>query len=439
MTRPTIFALSSGAGRAAVAVIRVSGPATRFVLETLVGDVPPMRRASVRRLIDPASRETLDEALVLFFPGPRSYTGEDTAELQVHGGRAVVQATLQALGALHGCRLAEPGEFTRRAMENGKLDLTRVEGIADLIDAETPQQRRQAYAQISGRLAEQAQAWRAHFLDAMAEVEAEIDFADEGDVGTSLDRSRLQDTLRRLGESLRTALDDSRRGERLRDGFTVVIAGPPNAGKSTLLNALARRDVAIVSDIPGTTRDLVEVHLDLNGVPVILVDTAGLRDSDDPIERMGMDRAARRAEAADLVLWLCPWDSAEKPAAALPFKCVAVTTKIDSAPVGSAHAGFAVSARTGLGIGALLALLTDRAGESLTGEPAIITRERHRTAIAAGLLSVDRASALLSRGSEAEMVAEDLRLGARAMGSILGVVDVEHVLDRLFAQFCIGK
>src|SRR5947209_1749586 len=299
----TIFALSSGPPPAAIAVIRISGPNARFGLETLIRRLPAPRRASLAKLFDPTTGAVLDEGLALWFPGPRSETGEDMVELHLHGGRAVIAETLAALERLDGFRMAEPGEFTRRAFENGRMDLTAVEGLADLIFAETEAQRRQALRQFQGALGHPVEEWRRRLIESMALVEARIDFSDEADVPEDLLGPALE-TARALREEIFGALADERRGERLREGFCVAIAGPPNAGKSSLLNRLARREAAIVSPYPGTTRDVIEVHLDLGGYPVTLLDTAGVRESDEPVEQEGVRRARARAEAADLVLWV---------------------------------------------------------------------------------------------------------------------------------------
>ncbi len=302
-SRPTIFALSSGRPPAAIAVVRICGPRAGVALERLTGRVPRPRQAALARVRHPVSGEIIDEALALWFPGPRSETGEDMAELQLHGGHAVIAGTLDALGALDGCRPAEAGEFTRRAFENGRLDLTAVEGLADLIVAETPAQRQQAFLQLKGLIGDRADAWRRRLIEAQALVEAGIDFSDEADVPEELVAPALF-AAQQLRSEIASVLADSARGERLRDGLVLAIAGPPNAGKSTLLNRLARREVAIVSPYPGTTRDVIEVHLNLDGYPVILLDTAGIRESDDPLEQEGIRRATARAAQADLVLWV---------------------------------------------------------------------------------------------------------------------------------------
>ncbi|MEA2977254.1 MAG: tRNA modification GTPase [Alphaproteobacteria bacterium] len=308
---PTIFALSSGRPPAAIAVVRISGPRAGEALQALTGRVPEPRRAALARLRDPATGEPLDEALALWFPAPRSETGEDMAELQLHGGRAVIAAVLAALGRLDGFRPAEAGEFTRRAFENGRLDLTAVEGLADLIGAETEAQRRQAYRQLKGLLGDRAETWRGRLIGALALVEAGIDFSDEADVPQDLLTHAL-DVARALRDEISAVLAQAGRGERLRDGLVVAIAGPPNAGKSTLLNRIAKREAAIVSPFAGTTRDVIEVHLDLDGYPVTLLDTAGVRETGDPVEQEGVRRARERAAAADLVLWVV---SADGPAA----------------------------------------------------------------------------------------------------------------------------
>jgi tRNA modification GTPase len=435
----TIFAAASGFGRAAVSVIRVSGPEAGAVLEALAGGVPrEPRRLTLRMLRDPRSGESLDQALVTWMPGPNSFTGEDQAELHIHGGVAVRAAVLRAVGAVPGCRPAEAGEFTRRAFLNGRLDLTRVEGLADLIDAETEAQRKQALRQLEGELGSAVESWREELLQVLALVEAALDFADEGDVPEA-----LEDEAARRVQTLRADVDAvlaRPTGERLRDGFTVVLAGAPNAGKSTLLNALARRDVAIVSPLAGTTRDAIEVRCDLGGLPVTLVDTAGLRDSDDPVEQEGVARARARAAAADLVLWLVAPDDPTpvQPAPGGSTPGLWVGTKSDLADP-SAPVDLAVSARTGAGLDALLDHVRAVAEQWLGEGDALLTRERHRRALVRTAEALGRAQTLLTRRADLELAAEEIRLATRAVGEITGRVDVEDVLDRLFSAFCIGK
>ncbi|MFD2184388.1 tRNA uridine-5-carboxymethylaminomethyl(34) synthesis GTPase MnmE [Rhodoplanes azumiensis] len=440
----TVFALSSGRPPAAIAVVRVSGPQTADALAALIGRVPKARHATLATVREPASREAIDQAVVLWFPGPGSETGEDTAEFQLHGGRAVIAAVLKALASVPGCRMAEPGEFTRRAFHKGKLDLTRVEGLADLIAADTDAQRRQALSHLKGLLGDRAEGWRRRLIEAQALVEAGLDFSDEGDVPAGLLAPALaQVTV--LRDEIRRALEDGGRGERLRDGFVVAIAGPPNAGKSSLLNRIVRREAAIVSPIPGTTRDVVEVHLDLRGQPVTLLDTAGLRDTDDPVEQEGVRRARERAGGADLVLWVQDaQDRTEVPPEDIRHRAWTVSTKIDLAgargPAESRIAGrqFFTSAVTGDGIPELLAALQAEAEAQVgVGEPALVVRARHRVALEETAAALDRA--LAQRTGSDELVAEDLRLAARSLGRLVGRVDVEDILDVIFRDFCIGK
>jgi tRNA modification GTPase len=430
----TIFAAASGYGRSAVTVVRVSGGRSRAVLETIAGGVPDPRRLALRTLRDPISGEALDQALVAWFPGPSSFTGEDQAELHIHGGLATRAGVLHAMAALPGCRPADAGEFTRRAFLNGRLDLSRVEGLADLIDAETQAQRRQALQQLEGRLGRAVERWRETLLQSLAAFEAALDFADEGDVPAHLEASALAPAAgvsREIAQALAQA-----GGERLREGFTVVLAGPPNAGKSTLLNALARRDVAIVSPAAGTTRDLIEVHCEVKGLPVIFIDTAGLRDSDDPVERLGVERARARAAASDLVLWLVPPEGTLEPPP--PGRRIDLGTKADLGAAACAT-DLRVSAITGEGFEDLLDRLAAEASANLGVGDAVITRERHRRALERAHDALERGRALAEAGGPTELVAEDVRLAVRAIGEITGAVDVEDVLDRLFASFCIGK
>jgi tRNA modification GTPase len=431
----TIFALASGHGRSAVAVIRLSGPGARTAVADLAGTLPEPRRASLRRLRDPATGETLDEALVLWLPGPHSYTGEDGAELHIHGGLAVRSAVIRVLATRPGLRPAEPGEFTRRAFLNGRMDLSAVEGLADLIDAETEAQRRQAFRQLEGALARKVADWRERLLDAAALIEAGLDFTDEDDVPADVAAGALN-LLTAVATEVSDALAGSPAGERLREGFTVVIAGPPNAGKSTLLNAIAGRDVAIVSPFAGTTRDAIEIRCDLDGLPVVFVDTAGLRDTADPVEAEGIARARHRAENADLVLALQPVDEDVDPQT-WSTQAVPVRTKLDLG--GEVGAGeLAVSAASGAGLDSLLGLVRARAEAALGAGDALATRARHRRALDELAEALSRAISA-GQGTSPELVAEDLRVGLRALGRITGQVDVEDVLDRVFGQFCIGK
>jgi tRNA modification GTPase len=443
--RPTIFALSSGRLPAAIAVVRISGPAARFGLETLAPKVPEPRRAGLRKLRNPLTKAVLDEALVLWLPGPNTETGEDMVELHLHGGRAVVAAMFRELGEVPGLRPAEPGEFTRRAFENGRLDLTGVEGLADLIFAETEAQRAQAMRQFQGLLGGRAESWRARLVEALALVEARIDFSDEADVPENLLAPALR-AARELFDEIEETLRDGRRGERLREGLVVAIAGPPNAGKSSLLNAIAKREVAIVSPHAGTTRDVIEVHLDLGGYPVTLLDTAGIRESDDPVEQEGVRRARARAAAADLVLWVTEPKSEQTSSDKVENYWFVrnKTDLIDSAPNQSSdrvcHSRiYTISATTGAGIDGLVAALGDHAGDVLSGrEPALVTRQRHRQVLGEASEALARALGKGQAGRE-DIVAEELRLAARALGRLTGRVDVEDVLDVIFRDFCIGK
>ena len=435
----TICALASAPGRAGVAVIRISGPAAGAALRALCGPLPAPRHASLRKLKHPGSGELLDRGLVLWLPAPASFTGEDMAELHIHSGRAVIGGVIGALQSLPSMRLAEPGEFARRAFENGKLDLTEVEGLADLIAAETEAQARQALSQAEGSARALYESWRDELVKAQALAEAGLDFADEADVAA--DAAVQADAIvAKLLASISRHLQD-RRGERLRDGYRIVIAGAPNAGKSSLLNALARRDVAIVSEEAGTTRDIIEVHLDLGGLPVIVTDTAGLREAEGAVEAEGIKRALARAGEADLVLWVVDatapqWDAPDTRIAAKTGK-VSVLNKVDLVKSPQIADGLAVSAKTGEGVAALVELLADRVRDSLAvGEPAIVTRARHRAELEAACLALERFRG--ERGGP-ELKAEELRLAARHLGRLTGRIDVEEVLGAIFAEFCIGK
>jgi tRNA modification GTPase len=452
--RPTIFALSSGRPPAAIAVVRVSGPRAGVALETLIGRLPEPRRAALARVRDPASGEVIDEALALWFPEPHSETGEDVAELQLHGGQAVIAGVLEALGKIEGCRPAEAGEFTRRAFENGRLDLTAVEGLADLIAADTPAQRRMAFRQLKGLIGDRAEAWRRRLIEALALVEVRIDFSDEADVPEDLVGPALH-AAQQLRDEIAAALADGGRGERLRDGLVVAIAGPPNAGKSTLLNRLARREAAIVSPHAGTTRDVIEVHLDLDGYPVTLLDTAGIRESDNPVEQEGVRRARERAAAADLVLWVID-GSATGGAAngrpeSFPNSMVwLIKNKIDLADrkVCGGHdqihknelkLTLSISAVTGEQIEALVMALSAYAKDYFGAtESAVVTRARHRHALEDTVAALDRAIGE-DRSDQEELIAEELRAAATTLGRLTGRIDVEDILDVIFRDFCIGK
>jgi tRNA modification GTPase len=454
--RDTIFALSSGRPPAAIAVIRISGPRAGDALKALVGRLPEPRRAALARVRDPSGGEIIDEALALWFPGPNSETGEDIAELQLHGGRAVIAGVLGALGRMDGLQPAEAGEFTRRAFENGRLDLTAVEGLADLIGAETEAQRRQAYRQLKGLLGQRAETWRARLIEALALVEARIDFSDEADVPENLLGPALK-IVRELRDEIAEVLAGAGRGERLREGLVVAIAGPPNAGKSTLLNRIARREAAIVSPLPGTTRDVVEVHLDLDGYPVTLLDTAGIRDSVDPVEQEGVRRARARAAEADLVLWV--QDAKDGPARSGAIavseskvgegEVWLVRNKIDLASVvrneqrtenkiDKSVLVFNLSAITGVGLPGLLSKLSGFAKSFFGSESEILTRERHKRALFLTKNALERALAKGGNSAE-EIVAEELRAASQSLGRLTGRVDVEDLLDVIFRDFCIGK
>lgn len=438
MTNDTIFGLSSGLGRAGVSVLRLSGAAVPEILTCMIGFVPEPRNARLARFKDPSSGETIDVGLALFFQSPASFTGDNCAELHCHGGPAVVAALLRALASFPDARPAEAGEFTRRAFENGKLDLTEVEGLADLIEAETEAQRRQALRQTRGALGRKAEGWRKSLLEASALLEAEIDFADEADVTVA--RQDVDALIGALKLELEAELAAAQAGERLRGGLVVVIAGPPNAGKSTLLNALARREVAIVSSIPGTTRDTLEVHLDLKGLPVTLIDTAGLRESVDAVEAIGIARARAKAGEADLVLWLSE-AATEAPAFDSNVEIWPIRTKIDlnAARDAIAPKRLHLSAATGENLDLLITKLAEfAASRTGGGEGALITRERQRRAIMTAHAGLEQAQIeLVSKAPE--LLAEDLRRAIRALESLIGRIDVEDVLGEIFGRFCIGK
>jgi tRNA modification GTPase len=434
--RQTIFALATAPGRAGVAVVRVSGPRAIETMELLTGkELGRERNAELRALFDPLTGERIDSALVLYFKAPHSYTGENVVEFQIHGGRAVQSGLFAALGSVAGCRPAEPGEFTRRAVENGRLDLTQAEAIADLVAAETDAQRRLALRQYDGALAALYEDWRARLIRAAAWIEAGIDFADEEIPPEAAGQSRRE--LDAVLNEMEAHLSDGRRGEILREGFHVAVIGPPNAGTSSLVNALARRELAIVSEQPGTTRDVIEARLDIAGYPVILADTAGLRESGDAIEREGVRRALARAEVADLrVLVLDGSVSAEEASyPELRKGDLLLWNKADIA-AREKTPGLWVSASTGTGMDELIKLIGERAAGHLSvGEGPVLTRARHRYALEEARLSL-RAAA---DRSEPELAAEHLRGALRALGRITGRVDLDELLDVVFRDFCLGK
>jgi tRNA modification GTPase len=426
----TIYALATARGRSGLAVVRISGPVAYAAGQALCGRLPAFRVAGLRRLS--WGGELLDEALVLCFAEGASFTGEPVVELQLHGGPAVVGAVLRALAEQPGLRLAEPGEFTRRALENGVLDLTQVEGLADLIDAETEAQRRQAVRVLSGSVGQRVEGWRRDLIRAGALLEATIDFADE-DVPVDVSPEVLA-LIDGLMADLGREAAGVKAAERIRDGFEVAIVGAPNAGKSTLLNQLAGREAAITSEIAGTTRDVIEVRMEIAGLPVTFLDTAGLRDTDDRLERAGIDRALARAEAADLRLFLT--DDASIQGLEPRGDDLVVLGKADTR---SSISGLAVSGRTGAGVAALM----DRIGEILevrVASAGALIRERHRVAVTGAIAALAEARAEVVRGdSRVELAAEYLRAAVRALDALVGRVDVDDLLGEIFASFCIGK
>lgn len=443
----TVVALASGPGRGGVAVIRLSGPAASMAIKKICRPsyLPDPRKAALREFVDFRSHETLDRGLVLWFPAPASFTGEDVAEFHIHGGHAIIKGMLSALCAVEGVSLAQPGDFSRRAFENGKLDLTEAEGIADLVEAETATQRRQALRQMDGALGRLYEDWAARLKHQLAMIEAEIDFADE-EIPPDIGAGR-KEALELVAAEIEAHLHDGHRGEKIREGFMITLLGAPNAGKSTLLNALARREAAIVSDTPGTTRDVIEVQLDLGGYAVTLADTAGLRQAADSIEAEGVRRALHRAEMADLKILLFDGTKAQTPdretLALRGPDALVVVNKLDQIdnpqPLQNnpdlAGALF-VSAETGVGISALSSRLVEEIDKRFVGSggPAL-TRARHRHALEDALAHLNRAV----QAQHVELCAEDIRLSVRAIGRITGRVDVEDLLDVIFSSFCIGK
>lgn len=428
----TIAALASGRPPAGIAVLRVSGPAAGETLVRLTRrDLPPPRRLSLRSLQDPRDDGLLDRALVAWFPGPASASGEDLVELHLHGGPAVISGVIDALLALPDVRLAEPGEFTRRAFANQRLTLDEVEGLADLVSAETTSQRAQALALAGGALGRLAEAWRERCLAVLAEAEAGLDFAeDEADVAARLDEKAAAE-LTAMAMELDAHLRESARAARIRDGLVILVQGAPNVGKSSLVNQLLQRNMAIVTPVPGTTRDLLEAPLDLDGQPAILIDTAGLRETSDPVEAEGIARARARAAEADLILHL-----SDDPAFDWPSGTTPVLTKADLHDAPAPQGGFRLSVASGEGLTEFRQYLSDWARNTLRpGEPALLAHARHRQVFA-------QAAEALREAAEAplpELRAEALRHAAQAFARITGRIEVDHVLDRIFSSFCIGK
>jgi len=440
----TIFAVSSGRPPSAISIVRVSGPQAGAALTLLAGKIP-VPRVATRALLRDRDRQPIDDAVTLWFPGPASATGEDVAEFHVHGGRAVLAALFAALSDFDNTRAAEPGEFTRRAFENGKLDLTEAEGLDDLIHADTDRQRRQALRQLKGLLGDRARDWRSQVIEASALIEAGIDFSDEADVPAELIAPALKKIKTLLGE-IEEVLAVQGQSERLREGLVAAIAGPPNVGKSTLMNQLARREVAIVSPHAGTTRDIIEVQLDLDGYPVTVIDTAGIRETDDPVEQEGVRRARMRAGDADLVLWIIDAQH-EASGEAGEAPVWVVRNKIDLEEAGEvagisseARAGtnFKISASRGDGVAELLEALVAFARDYFgSKEDGLIGRHRQRELLRETVASLRRSMAVAAQGEE--LAAEELRAAADSLGRLLGRVDVEDVLDVIFREFCVGK
>jgi tRNA modification GTPase len=423
MTRvDTIVALSSGRPPAAIAVVRTSGPSALAAAEALAGPLPEARTVSLRRLVDPRDGTLIDQALVLRFDAPNSSTGEDIVEYQCHGGRATVDALIETLLKQPGLRLAEPGEFTRRALANGRIDLTEAEGLAELLMAETELQRRSAMARAGGALRKALEAWHDRLLELSAQAEVAIDYADEEEGASAPD---LTSAILQLASEMRRLLD-APRVEPLRDGIRVVVSGPTNVGKSSLVNALVQGEKAIVTHIPGTTRDIIEVPIAIEGIPFVMVDTAGLRESDDVVESIGIGRARGEAERADLLLWLGGSDAPDHR------NLIRITSKAD---LGTAGEGMRVSSVTGEGLEALTRVLIERAMELIPkGDQLALDRRQHEL--------LEEAQAALARGAELDdsvLVAEELRNARLAIDRISGRAGVEDLLDALFGRFCLGK
>ena len=434
----TIFAVASGAGRTAISVIRISGPACRSILKSMVGRIPVARHATLSAIRSPGSTDILDRGLVLWFPGPASFTGEDCIEFQVHGGKAVVASIISALGQMAGLRPSEPGEFTRRAFLNHRLDLTQVEALADLIDSETEHQRRQAIRQLDGALGQHARHWRGQLVRALALIEAEIDFVEEDDAPQQV-VDQVCEIVAAVNAEIRGILNKGPVGERLRDGLTVVLAGRPNVGKSSLFNHIAGREAAIVSPLAGTTRDIISVNIDIAGYPVQFFDTAGMRRSKNLIENMGISKAKKAAQDADLVLWLFDSGSKAQSNTIGGNEVWYVKTKSDLGEAVPDLAGWHISSNTGQGVDELLAAIGTFAHERFGGgETHVLTRERHRLALAEVSRALEHIK-LDGLDGQLELIGEDLRVALKYLGKLVGEVGVEEILGEIFSTFCIGK
>lgn len=434
----TIYAFATPEGRSAIAIVRISGPACLSIQRALIGRVLAPRLASLCHIVEPSSGEILDQALALSFPGPNSFTGEDCLELYVHGGRAVRNSISATLAQFEGVRTAKPGEFTRRAFVNGKSDLTRIEGLADLIDSETEQQRRLAISQMQGMSTRRCDEWRNALLRAMALIEATIDFADEDDAPKEVldEVIAIVDDLRR---QITEILESRHRGEIIREGFRVAIAGPPNSGKSSLINYLANRDVAIVTDIPGTTRDVLEVRIDVDGHLVRLFDTAGLRDTADPVETIGISRARSTISEADLTLWLTSVTTDEIPFAPETDKDIRVWTMCDLDPGFSVAApALAISVRNGAGIPLLIERISEFVTKNVAEAPPPFVRDRHFSLLRECQSALGRFLDHVSL-RQSELLVEELRVATLSLSHLVGSVETEDVLGEIFSRFCIGK
>jgi len=441
-SKQTIFSLSSGAGIAGVAVIRVSGPNVVDCINLMCKSRVKPGRVALRKIFHPVTGLLLDEGFVLWFPGPGSFTGEDIVEFQIHGGRATISAVVDALSAVKGCRQAESGEFTRRAFLNGRLDLIEIEGLGDLIHAQTEAQRRQALNQSKGQASETFNKWRKELTGVLAYLEASIDFMEEDDVSENA-LAGFREKLIHLRNDMEKHLVDGVRGEIVREGVRVVLVGEPNVGKSSIINYLAQRDIAIVSETPGTTRDVLEVQLDLDGIPVTLSDTAGLRDvAENDIERQGIQRTRALGHRADLLLWVTISGlEIENKLLQSDAARIVVMNKSDLPAInsiGNMSGALRVSAKTGDGMDLLVETISKKVTDMFGGlEPALITRERQKSALSMCIESID--DALTEEAGSLELTAEQLRLAANHLARLVGRIDVEDLLDVIFRDFCVGK